>query len=791
MPSLHLFHRRTILAGDDLQPAALATATIRTVQFLVFLFPLAVHLHLEAEIRGGWIRYLLYDPSPGDDSCRHTHLHALLLTSYVAAFGLYCMASIVLEWRLMVWSSHGTPTETQPRNTKVGNLLELKLVPGSILLSTIALAGFMALAYTPLYYHCTGRTFSLRLKLWLAGYILLLFTQVTEVLVAWFYLFFLCTQSPVVDREPAPDLLVRNHELVEEMWAERCSNLCHCLGIASCFAFGGREVVNAEFGDVARALADYLETRGVLDVVPSDIATGLLILQQLQRERIHRAREMVLHDVREGNTMEEGAVRLEDLLIPLEASSRDPEENGRRSVYRFEPDGSFERHSRALLSSQIAIDVNVLDEGARYAKFALAIYTWVLYVYVHPCTGVFRLAKQAGCKCCSNQHAAESSRLSPRMHTPQVNDSGRIDGDNACETNKAGLLLTAGIEEADLVYASLRSGFNETPYAILADHEWRTVVLTIRGTFSLEDCVTDVLIEPEPLAKMGEEFGFDGTDQYCHGGVLSCVRNVYRDLQRHRHLDRLLLGSDAVYPDYSLRLTGHSLGAATCTLLSFMLRPKFPTLRCLNYSPPGCSLTWELATECHEWCNSFVLDSDLVPRLTIDGMEALRDDVLELLGRIKVPKVEVAQAFVEGSGIAAFHTCVGSDPMNQPFGLRNVQDMLYRPEEVPENVYSEQLARFKAIQQERKDARGTSRSVKLYPPGKIIHLVKSGENRSCLQGIAKCLTCCTTNLGFEYVPVYIENGDLEEIVVGPTMGTDHFPNRMCAILGAVAESYGV
>ena len=55
--------------------------------------------------------------------------------------------------------------------------------------------------------------------------------------------------------------------------------------------FGGRSAASlASFGDVARALADFLESRGVLDVVPSDIVTGLIVLQRLQRQRVYAAR---------------------------------------------------------------------------------------------------------------------------------------------------------------------------------------------------------------------------------------------------------------------------------------------------------------------------------------------------------------------------------------------------------------------------------------------------------------------------------------------------------------------
>ena len=202
------------------------------------------------------------------------------------------------------------------------------------------------------------------------------------------------------------------------------------------------------------------------------------------------------------------------------------------------------------------------------------------------------------------------------------------------------------------------------------------MVVAIRGTFSLEDCVTDVLIDPEPLDRIGEEYGFDGTGQHCHGGVLSSARVVYRDLERHGLLDKMLLGNDAEYPEYTLRIVGHSLGAAASTLLAYMLRERFPTVRCLNFSPPGCALTWQLATDCQEFCTSFVLDSELVPRLSLDSMEHLRDEIVGLIGRIKVPKVQVAHEVLRGSGFFSGRLFVDGDLENDGQSIQQCLDQI-------------------------------------------------------------------------------------------------------------------
>lgn len=956
MPAIYLFQRRTLLGGDDLQPAAVATMTLRGCQVVGGLGPIVAHIVTASLQRGGFFRYILYD-SPHDNNngsdnsnilysdddydiaCRHSHMFALILCCYALGSFLYTVASIGIEARLAHVSSLGCPTQTHPRNDKVTQLLEWKLVPLTVVQFLVWTAGMSSLGYAATYYHCelnasnhttktnteinsyfarasSATTQNKAVLLWL-GLALLLLTQALEIFLSCLYLFHLCQQPVevahtvtgtgtstrhyhnlprhnIISSSSQDALFARSntaspppHELVEEMWASRCAAACQCLSVSSCYIFGGRDLMQfhadngtttlSPFGDVARALADYLETRGVLDVVPSDIVAGFIVLQQLQRQRVYQARRRVLEQSSQVwmatslSTSSSGIVAPdeEDVLISLDNTASSPpgsksslngsspsllrrispstsrvavtatadaspasvhtSPNATRSptatttrtnnntiiaaapqsIYRLDVGGQAERMQRAVLSRNNPLDVQALEEGARYAKFALAIYTWPLYLYVHPVTGAFRLlAHGMGSPCCFCGKNKKSSMVLPddnNLHTVEdgtavplplpLSFSGdedsrgcetRVEGEDFLEIHKSALLLTAGLKESELVYVQLRSSFRENPYCILLDHEWRSVVVSIRGTFSLEDCVTDVLIEPESLAELGDEFGFDGSKQYCHGGVLACVRNVFRDLQRHRYLECLLLGHDALYPDYTLRLVGHSLGAATATILSYMLRPTFPSVRCVNYSPPGCSLTWEMAVNCKDWCTSHVLDSDIVPRLSLVSMERLRDEILELIARIKVPKYQIAKRVVVSSGGGVCNETADDDAASSTSFLH---DILYHPDEVPRTEYSAQLERFKTIQEERRSFRGAARSISLYPPGKMLHIIKTGEQKTCCTSCVKCLTCCTSNLGFQYTPVWIENDDLNEIVVTPTMGTDHFPNRMQMMLEKVAADY--
>lgn len=168
-------------------------------------------------------------------------------------------------------------------------------------------------------------------------------------------------------------------------------------------------------------------------------------------------------------------------------------------------------------------------------------------------------------------------------------------------------------------------------------------------------------------------------------------------------------------------------------------------------------------------------------------MEHLRDEVLGLIGRIKVPKIAVVKEVLQGTG------CLEGDfEVDGVIIQQSLDKMLYEPDHVPQDSdYQQQLGHFRRIQSERKLQRGESRSIKMFPPGKLVHVMKTGEKTSCFHGIANCVTCYTTNIGSKYTPVWVNNDDLNEVVISPTMGTDHFPSRICAELNGVASDYGI
>jgi sn1-specific diacylglycerol lipase len=230
-------------------------------------------------------------------------------------------------------------------------------------------------------------------------------------------------------------------------------------------------------------------------------------------------------------------------------------------------------------------------------------------------------------------------------------------------------------------------------------------------------------------------------------------------------------------------------------LMGYVLRSTFPTLQVYGFSPPGCTMTWKLATDCIPWTTSFVLDNDIVPRLSVLALEHLRDEVLELIGRIKVPKYQVFETFLRGKD--GRRGCLfGSDAATSDFYDNDLEDLTHVIQGIlddvpPDTLYYRQVQEFLQVQYSRKETRGetNSRRILFYPPGRMIHLLKTGEVGGCAHLLSKCVSCCTSNSGFCYTPVYMSNDDFDEIVVNATMGTDHFIDRMCDELHKVAANY--
>ena len=66
----------------------------------------------------------------------------------------------------------------------------------------------------------------------------------------------------------------------------------------------------------------------------------------------------------------------------------------------------------------------------------------------------------------------------------------------------------------------------------------------------------------------------------------------------------------------------------------------------------------------------------------------------------------------------------------------------------------------------------------LYPPGRIIHFIKTDEISKSMRFLRKIVPFCST-YSRVYVGVEAENDSFREIVLSGSMAIDHFPDRVC------------
>lgn len=123
------------------------------------------------------------------------------------------------------------------------------------------------------------------------------------------------------------------------------------------------------------------------------------------------------------------------------------------------------------------------------------------------------------------------------------------------------------------------------PFCVIADHKTASIVIAIRGSISLRDMFTD-------LTATSEKFEAKGLppDTMAHKGMAYGANYVARRLKEVNILDKAL----ALYPQYGLVLTGHSLGAGVACLLALKIRHKYSDLKVYAFSTPGKYLTLEM-----------------------------------------------------------------------------------------------------------------------------------------------------------------------------------------------------
>jgi sn1-specific diacylglycerol lipase len=674
MPALVLFGQKTVVAGDDLRSSSSAMFLVFHILELALLVPVLVFL-------------VKIDTSTAEICKAIVAIEAASTSTFTAngraicfLFWGFTLAQVVagLSLQVGIWrtSMIGSPTEPEKR-AALRPLCFLHLVPVTVLRILTFILGVCSCVVIQDFCECgedsllkeEGRDQEQQQQLadllqdlaerrcpnfnsMYRVMVGLTWTLGIEAILVGFVMYGVFVLKVVKPRQRLREAMSSTNMSIsvhtESWWKFSCRFCCACTSVLTCCLFGGKEAITSDFADVAMALTDFMDGGGHLDVTLSDIVAGLRMVRRVQKEKQEEleSREKVQTEEEGGGVL---SAKQRGVAVRMSFLCRD---------------GSFKFAERLVFDSRDAVDRQVIAEGAHFMRLSKAVYGYIMYMLERKLTGPCVLA---------------AASLNFRRSCCWWSRDNVI-GDNIFGCNLLAMLRKAGLDQEDIAYAQFGVGLERTPYCITLDHEWKGVVITIRGTLSLEDAVTDLSIRPVPLRECGERCSFDGEGEYCHNGTLVSAEWVFEDLEKHGILDKLLLGNDCRYPGYRLYVTGHSLGGGCAATLSLMLKHKFPSLKCLCFSPPSM-MSAGVAVAGQAFITSFILDADIVPRLSYQSMEHLRNDVLEMIARIKVPKYQI-MAGLRGKTFAESNA-----------------ETLHRSSPIKPSTFSRQLEKFKEHQQ--------------------------------------------------------------------------------------------
>jgi sn1-specific diacylglycerol lipase len=508
------------------------------------------------------------------------------------------------------------------------------------------------------------------------------------------------------------------------------------------------------YDSVGRTLATFFEG---FDLTSDDVALGLWLVQvdQKAKERKHIER-----------LLDSSAAEIQDL------------EKRSKAKLTFQSQGE----RRQFLANDFEWDdAVVLSDMQYYYKYAMGIYGDLLFMYAN-------LSECGPCNiyCCSNAcncFAAGNRFVSPRSCIGKTcpNCVRRFGA------QFAGMKKTIGIDDDDsILYVSFKNSLLHSPFAVLVDHRKQCVVITIRGTLSLDDCVKDVMAEDIPMDTIGQEWGFDGEGQYCHRGVYNTALAIVQTIQRKGLLPLNIFADkgwsmgnassknfamESVGEAYSVVVVGHSLGAGIGAMVSLLLRSKVKSLRAFFYSPPPI-FSAGMVEQTKKFAFSVTLGTDLIARFSPQNMYRLRTLVVDAVQSSPAPKYKI----MLGGACGCIDKVVPSAERGSSLAQEDV---------------SIDIDEREGRDKQDRTSEGMDSLRNMYLPGNCLHIAQTVRTRTQCSRACNFLSgiCCDVPRKFELQWVVDNTEAFQEILVDATMVGDHFPDVLAKNLKRMHDMY--
>lgn len=185
-------------------------------------------------------------------------------------------------------------------------------------------------------------------------------------------------------------------------------------------------------------------------------------------------------------------------------------------------------------------------------------------------------------------------------------------------------LESAGYSLEDVLLQKPKAAILKPAFTIIRDKESKCLLLLIRGTHSIKDTLTAATGAVVPFHHSVLHDG--GVSNlvlgYAHFGMVAAARWIAKLSTPY------LLKALDEYPDYKVKIVGHSLGGGTAALLTYILREQkeLASSICVTFAPAAC-MTLELAESGKHFITTVINGSDLVPTFTTASLDDLRTEV--------------------------------------------------------------------------------------------------------------------------------------------------------------------
>ncbi|CAN0176406.1 unnamed protein product, partial [Ectocarpus sp. 12 AP-2014] len=256
MPALLFMGRRWGVGADEFALPSLCSMALRVIWSVALV---VVLFQVGGDLRGcndGWLVY----------------------TYMVCSLSTFAL-SVVVEWGITRVSTRGSIPDTRLRDHLSG-YLNVHMMLGAV---QLVMAGLGIGLMTYLDSTCEGVLADGALNVLI---LVVTISQIVDVLVTCCCCVLMSGDPEEANGGGSEGYYERFPPTeIEGQWESRCHWLHRVLVVLTCGLFGGRGIRQTDFEQLSKIMARIFHTEEYLDVVPSDIAAGIVLLYHRQRQQ--------------------------------------------------------------------------------------------------------------------------------------------------------------------------------------------------------------------------------------------------------------------------------------------------------------------------------------------------------------------------------------------------------------------------------------------------------------------------------------------------------------------------